>query len=65
MVQGTWSRAKRCLAEILALGPWGWQAKEDERTLLVGIDEFSGELMMEIKPHEEEEEENAWVTWGL
>jgi cytochrome b len=43
MVQANWSRAKRFLAEILALGPEGWQAEENERTLLVGIDQFSEE----------------------
>jgi hypothetical protein len=55
-VQASWSIAKRCLAEILALGPEGWQVEEDERAPLVGSDEFSGDLMMEIEPLEEEED---------
>jgi hypothetical protein len=56
MVKRNWSRAKRFLAEIFALGPESWQAKEDGQTLLVGIDEFSGERMMEIEPLDEEED---------
>jgi hypothetical protein len=57
MVQANWSIAKRFLTEILAFGPEGWHAEEDERILLACIDEFSGELTMEIKLLEEEEDE--------
>jgi hypothetical protein len=60
LVQANWSIAKTLLAEVFALGPEGRQAEEDERTLLVGIDEFSEEPMMEIEPVEDEED--AWLT---
>jgi hypothetical protein len=59
-VQANWSIAKRCLAEILALGPEGWRAEDDEWAPLVGSDELSGDLMMEIEPLEEEED--SWLT---
>jgi hypothetical protein len=55
MVQANWSIAKRFLAETLALGPKNRQAEEEEQALPVGIDEFSGERMMEIEPLKEED----------
>jgi hypothetical protein len=55
MVQANWSIAKKFLAEILQLGPEGWNAEEGDRCARTGIDLFAGDLMMEIEPVEEEE----------
>jgi hypothetical protein len=56
MVQANWSIASKFLAEVLEMGPGGWKAEEDDRCNRMGIDPFSGELMMEADPVEEEED---------